>query len=135
VRGIEDFAVGGAEEHYAGHRRAICIEAWFGTVQDPATSGDPVRMLATAPELPSAGDAVATIDDPCIPGFPQLAYPVGGSGINGIHDGVGLLDFAQIPQCGQNCIRSPKAHTRVPSPRSDKSRIFMALFRFEVYLS
>jgi hypothetical protein len=86
VPGIEDFTVRGGEEHDAGDRRAIGIEERFGTVQDPATSGDPVGMLATAPELPPAGDAVAAIDDPCIPGRPQLA--------RGSDMWVTLIDFA-----------------------------------------
>ena len=64
---VDDFAVSNREQQDTRGRRAVCQEARFGTVKNPATTNYPGGLLATASERPPAGDPVPPIDNRSLP--------------------------------------------------------------------
>jgi hypothetical protein len=87
VPGVEDFAGSSRKEQKAHDGQSVGPEARLIAVENPAAADDPGRMLATAPERPQAGNAVAPIHDHGLPGRPKRAA--------GDHQRVAAVDFAR----------------------------------------
>src|SRR5271168_1130030 len=87
VPGVEDFASSSREEQDAHDGYSVRSKARLIAVENSAATDDPGGMLATAPERPPAGNAVAAIRDGGLPCRPKRA--------GGDHERIAAVDFAR----------------------------------------